>query len=123
MHSLIWQQMGDREKDRQGYREESRQAMALTFEPLEVDRDITLDALAVLRGLTAHRGGVVLGQPISHFALRDHHGGLQGAEVLAARMGGLLRPGPVVRSQLGHVVLDRDLARGGVIKLDCEGVR
>lgn len=100
---------------------------ALTLQPLEVHRHVALDALAVvLCGLAPHQRGVVLGQPISHFALRGHHGGLQRAQVPPAHSGSahsalLGARSVVVRRELGHVVLDGDFSRGSVVELDGEG--
>ena len=102
--------------------------MGVTFQPAEVDGHVALDALAVLLGgLSAHHGGVVLRQPISHLALRGHHSHLKGAQVApappAAPRAALLGAGGagVVRRAPGHVVFDGHLPRGGAVELYGEG--
>lgn len=90
-------------------------------------RHVALDALAVIfGGLAAHHGGVVLGQPIGHLALRRHHGSLQRAQVPPSRAAAARSALPgarsvVVRRELGHVVFDGDFPRRSVVKLYGEG--
>lgn len=92
-----------------------------------MDRHVAFDALAVvLRWLAAHQSGVVLGQPISHLALRCHHSRLKCAQVppssaatscstfLGARS-------VVVRCELWHMVFNCDFPWRSVVKLYGEG--
>lgn len=92
-----------------------------------MDRHIAFNALAViLRRLTSHQRGVILGQPIGHLALRSYHCGLQRAQVppsgSSASCSALLGArSVVVRRELWHMVFNGDFPRGSVVKLDGEG--
>lgn len=92
-----------------------------------MNRHVAFNALAViLRWLTSHQRGVILGQPIGHLALRSYHRGLQRAQVppsgsSASCSAFLGARSVVVRRELWHMVFNGDFPRGSIVKLDGEG--
>lgn len=98
--------------------------VGLTFKTLQLNRHIALHALPVVLRHSVNRlrtgqWDLVLGQPISYFHLRRHHGRLQGAQLLSRAL--LWGPWPHLRRHLHHPVLNRHLIGRLQVKLDGEG--
>lgn len=92
---------------------------ARTFKTPEMDRHIALHALPVIfcNDFFQSQGELVLGEPVGHFDLRGHHGGLKRTQLFSH---GPFGPRFGLRTRLRRSVFDIHFTRHPGVELDGE---